>query len=302
MTAFRRACEIRPNARFCGRDRDLTGPRTVHSHARSTIWDQVLGRIEAKVGRHSFHTWFKPTSLLLDDGSRVAVQVPNPLFTEWLPKHYSVVLAEALKDVGRPNTELIFVPQETPPARAGRAGAAGRQRWQTASRPAHPVRPSASIPATRSTRFIVGPSNQFAHAACRAVAEAPVTLVQPAVHLRRRRAWQDASDACHRTLRVPASSAAEAHLHLVRALHERDDQRRALRPHSRFPRALSHGRRAAGRRHPVRLRARKARRTSSSTRSMRCTTRRSRSSSAAIGRRTTFPRSKSACDRASNGA
>src|SRR5262245_46431026 len=77
----------------------------------STIWEQVLGRIEAKVGRHSFHTWFKPTTLLLDDGSRVAVQVPNPLFTEWLPKHYSVVLAEALKDVGRPNAELIFVPE-----------------------------------------------------------------------------------------------------------------------------------------------------------------------------------------------
>src|SRR5215218_7364423 len=80
----------------------------------STIWDQVLGRIEAKVGRHSFHTWFKPTSLLLDDGVKVAVQVPNPLFTEWLPKHYSVVLAEALRDVGRPDTELIFVPQEAP--------------------------------------------------------------------------------------------------------------------------------------------------------------------------------------------
>ena len=50
--------------------------------------------------------------MLLDDGARVSVQVPNLLFTEWLPKHYSVVLAEALKDVGRPNTELIFVPEE----------------------------------------------------------------------------------------------------------------------------------------------------------------------------------------------
>ena len=87
----------------------------------SSIWEQVLGRIEAKVGRHSFHTWFKPTTLLLDDGSRVAVQVPNPLFTEWLPKHYSVVLAEALRDVGRPNTELIFVP-ESKPAPAPRDG------------------------------------------------------------------------------------------------------------------------------------------------------------------------------------
>ena len=71
----------------------------------SGIWDQVLGRIEAKVGRHSFHTWFKPTALLSDEGDLVTVRVPNPLFTEWLPKHYSVVLAEAVHarvvDVGR---------------------------------------------------------------------------------------------------------------------------------------------------------------------------------------------------------
>jgi chromosomal replication initiation ATPase DnaA len=81
-----------------------------------SIWDQILGRIEAKVGRHSFHTWFKPTSLLTDDGERLSVRVPNLLFTEWLPKHYSVVLTEALEDVGRPDAELIFVPEE---ARSG---------------------------------------------------------------------------------------------------------------------------------------------------------------------------------------
>jgi chromosomal replication initiator protein len=79
-----------------------------------SIWDQILGRIEAKVGRHSFHTWFKPTSLLADDGHRLSVRVPNLLFTEWLPKHYSVVLTEALTDVGRADAELIFVPEEYP--------------------------------------------------------------------------------------------------------------------------------------------------------------------------------------------
>src|SRR5918997_5639106 len=77
------------------------------------LWDQVLGRIEAKVGRHSFHTWFKPTSLLSDEGTVISVRVPNPLFTEWLPKHYSVVLAEALQDVGRADVELVFVPEGT---------------------------------------------------------------------------------------------------------------------------------------------------------------------------------------------
>ena len=35
----------------------------------SNIWDQVLSRIETKVNRHIFYTWFKPTSFVGDDGS-----------------------------------------------------------------------------------------------------------------------------------------------------------------------------------------------------------------------------------------
>ena len=78
-----------------------------------TVWDQVLSRIEDQVGKHSFSTWFKPTVLLADVGQSLSIRVPNPLFVEWLPKHYSVVLAEALRDVGRPEVKLVFVPDGT---------------------------------------------------------------------------------------------------------------------------------------------------------------------------------------------
>jgi chromosomal replication initiator protein len=150
------------------------------------IWDQVLGRIEAKVGRHSFHTWFKPTSLLSDEGDLVTVRVPNPLFTEWLPKHYSVVLAEALKDVGRADVELVFVPEGTavPPGTA-----AAHESTMIAPAPPGPLPASDSFPTVTAPAglnprytfdtFIVGPSNQFAHAACRAVAEAPSRSYNP---------------------------------------------------------------------------------------------------------------------------
>ena len=60
------------------------------------IWDQVLSRIETKVNRHSFYTWFKPTSFVSDDGGAIRVRVPNGLFRDWLTKHYSAVLDEAL--------------------------------------------------------------------------------------------------------------------------------------------------------------------------------------------------------------
>src|SRR6187549_414606 len=82
-----------------------------------TVWDQVLSRIEDQVGKHSFSTWFKPTVLLADGGQSLSIGVPNPLFVEWLPKHYSVVMAEALRDVGRPDVRLVFVPEGTDAAR-----------------------------------------------------------------------------------------------------------------------------------------------------------------------------------------
>ena len=87
----------------------------------TTVWDQVLSRIEGQVGRHTFSTWFKPTSMLADLGKVLKISVPNPLFVEWLPKHYSVVLSEALREVGRAEAALEFVPD------AAKTGPSARQ-------------------------------------------------------------------------------------------------------------------------------------------------------------------------------
>jgi chromosomal replication initiator protein len=46
----------------------------------ASIWEQILGRLEAKVNRHSYYTWFKPTELLADHGHTITVRVPNPMF------------------------------------------------------------------------------------------------------------------------------------------------------------------------------------------------------------------------------
>ena len=172
----------------------------------STIWDLVLSRIEDQVGRHSFSTWFKPTTLLADNGQSLSIRVPNTLFVEWLPKHYSVVLAEALRDAGRPDATIVFVPD----AGAGASKSAAKpgrpegardgtqaQPFESSSfatsgfaqgRPVEVAPPPAVeetsrvgslIPRYTFDSFIVGPSNQFANAACRAVAETPSRSYNP---------------------------------------------------------------------------------------------------------------------------
>src|SRR3954467_14484065 len=75
----------------------------------SNIWDEILSRVQAKVNRHSFYTWFKPTSFVADDGRSVTVRVPNALFKDWITKNYSGVIAEALDEIERSNALVTFV-------------------------------------------------------------------------------------------------------------------------------------------------------------------------------------------------
>src|SRR6476469_8467699 len=73
------------------------------------LWDEILGRIETKVNRHSFYTWFRPTSFVSESRSSVTVRVPNTLFKDWLTKHYAGVIAEAMVELKRPNLLVNFV-------------------------------------------------------------------------------------------------------------------------------------------------------------------------------------------------
>jgi len=140
------------------------------------LWEEILARIETKVNRHSFYTWFKPTAFVADHDGTIRVRVPNALFRDWLTKHYAAVIEEALGEVQRPGAPVAFVTEDTAPPLV----------------PEMPVEPEQDDDAERGDdelglvsprysfdTFIVGPSNQFAHAACRAVAEAPSRSYNP---------------------------------------------------------------------------------------------------------------------------
>jgi chromosomal replication initiator protein len=140
------------------------------------LWDQILVRVEAKVNRHSFHTWFKPTSFVAEDGSGLTVRVPNGLFRDWLTKHYSSVINEAIGEVRHGSVDVHFV-SDSPSE-----GAALPTNHEETSPDAGPVATLGGAglnPRYTFGSFIVGSSNQFAHAACRAVAEAPSRSYNP---------------------------------------------------------------------------------------------------------------------------
>jgi chromosomal replication initiator protein len=166
----------------------MTAASPVSSRSMTNIWDEVLARIETKINRHSFYTWFKPTSFVADQGGTILVRVPNGLFRDWLTKHYSTVLNEALTELNRSAAVVSFVTEgqevsivpEPPDDPIEDVPVIDEVVTGDESQVSAPITAQSGLnPRYTFETFIVGPSNQFAHAASRAVAEAPSRSYNP---------------------------------------------------------------------------------------------------------------------------
>ena len=151
-------------------------PAIERSEMTTNAWDDILTRAETKVNRHSFYTWFKPTTFVREADNELTVRVPNGLFRDWLTKHYATVISEAVTEIQRDGIQITFVT-------AGEASAA--EPLPTAPKPPSNeaprpgARPGGLNPRYAFDTFVVGSSNQFAHAASLAVAEAPSRAYNP---------------------------------------------------------------------------------------------------------------------------
>jgi len=135
------------------------------------VWRVSLSAIETEVSKQSFDSWFKPLKLEAIDGDQAYLAIPNRFVGEWLKEHYSQLLERTLQlATKQPGLKVQFVVQETPN--------------HAAAAPIKDAEDRVKPPAQLNNRytfetFVVGASNQFAHAACRAVAEAPARAYNP---------------------------------------------------------------------------------------------------------------------------
>jgi chromosomal replication initiator protein len=132
------------------------------------LWDQVLSRVAEKLSRHTFATWFRPTTYLVLDGERLRIGVPNSHFRDWLTKNYNGIIHEALRELGHQGVEIQF-DCEVSDTSSGLTPIGDSD--------APPL--TALNPKYTFDTFVVGSSNQFAHAASRAVAEIPSKSYNP---------------------------------------------------------------------------------------------------------------------------
>ncbi|MEO5955311.1 MAG: chromosomal replication initiator protein DnaA [Nitrospiraceae bacterium] len=142
------------------------------------VWQDALACIQGKVPKQVYDTWFTPIHLERIEESTAQLGVPNKFFGDWLNQHYGPLLVEALSAArGGEETAItfsIFHKQVAKLPENGTTPAPNRQ--STAARPKRGIQLN---PKYTFKNFVVGAGNQFAHAACMAVAEQPAKAYNP---------------------------------------------------------------------------------------------------------------------------
>lgn len=143
-------------------------------------WVDVLEFISPKVGDEAIETWFQPLELECLTDEQATIRVPNRFFGEWLGRNYKDLLIEAFHHAEKIKpTDIIFVLKEEQERETSPIVNSGKKESPQFSPSTKSRRQPLPNPKYTFSTFVVGASNQFAHAACLAVAESPAKAYNP---------------------------------------------------------------------------------------------------------------------------
>jgi chromosomal replication initiator protein len=145
------------------------------------LWEKSLHIIKDKVSQQNFDTWIRPIKISSLEGSNITLHVPNKFFKDWLMENYHAVIKEALTSIA--GIDLKVDLQIALDAKKSQSSTrrAGDHQEKTRS-PKKSVRSGTNQSLNQHyafDRFVVGPCNQFAHAASVSVAEQPAKNYNP---------------------------------------------------------------------------------------------------------------------------
>jgi len=138
-------------------------------------WQEVLGHLKSKLNPQSFQTWLRPTRLCHVEDNCLVVQVPNREFQDWIEEHYAKMIQSIMEELHLGYRQVTYVLTDHPEKKSGSPADAkslqGKLDFESVD--------YQLIPRYTFETFVVGSCNQFAHAAARAVAQAPSKYYNP---------------------------------------------------------------------------------------------------------------------------
>ena len=144
------------------------------------LWEKCLNIIKEKVSQQNFDTWVRPIRMAALQDNCITLSVPNRFFKDWLEENYHALIKDSLTALVGTVVQLsfeIYQPLEKTPVTMHNS--TSKQIGSGAPKPStHKINPSLNQHYSFD-RFIVGTSNQFAHAASVAVSEKPAKNYNP---------------------------------------------------------------------------------------------------------------------------
>jgi len=131
-------------------------------------WEVVRLRVKEKASQEAFENWFARTRFLNEEGGMIRVLAPDTVTKTWIEQEYAPMLRDAL--AGLPYQGIVFETSLSPDNQQQQQN----QDTLDFAKPALSLNPKFSF-----ENFVVGSSNQFAHAAAHAVAQSPSRSYNP---------------------------------------------------------------------------------------------------------------------------
>ena len=146
-----------------------------------SVWDKATKIIQEKVSKQNYDTWIKPIKIVAMEDKCVQLAVPNKFFKDWLMDNYLSMIKNTLHGVVGISVDIDFILNKDKEKKQEAAILPFEQTKETAM--ASPVTRNKNLSYLNNhytfDRFVVGPSNQFAHAASIAVAKQPAKNYNP---------------------------------------------------------------------------------------------------------------------------
>jgi len=161
---------------------------SVNTHSVEHRWNAILQHVESKMSSHVYQTWFSSIIPMPESTSDTLILgVRDQFARDWLQEHYSQFLYQELERLEGQSVAIDWrvdaslFPDKVLPTESLQA----KERELIAVEPPEPKierRPAPPLALNQRyhfSTFVCGPSNEFAHAAARAVAANPGKSYNP---------------------------------------------------------------------------------------------------------------------------
>lgn len=138
------------------------------------VWQKCLEQVRMDVGEGVFERWFDPIRLVGSDTDDITIEIPNRFFKEWIEDYHPTLLGDVLERLTTKRYAVKYKIAVKDDAVAVKEDAKLESRKSRLARRGIFLNPRFTFES-----FIVGASNQFAHAAALKVSEEPGRVYNP---------------------------------------------------------------------------------------------------------------------------